>query len=69
MRGKDDGMGIRVNLDGITPAYAGKSPNVEKLAIWYLGSPPPMRGKAIKNGGFIAEERITPAYAGKSPDS
>ena len=25
MRGKEDGMKIRVDLDGITPAYAGKS--------------------------------------------
>ena len=24
MRGKEDGMKIRVDLDGITPAYAGK---------------------------------------------
>ena len=30
------------------------------------GSPPPMRGKVIKNPSMSRDERITPAYAGKS---
>ena len=30
------------------------------------GSPPRMRGKALKDGGGSLDIRITPAYAGKS---
>ena len=33
MRGKEDGMKIRVDLDGITPAYAGKSRRVAPNSI------------------------------------
>ena len=32
----------------------------------YLGSPPPMRGKAVQCGAFASCSGITPAYAGKS---
>ena len=31
------------------------------------GSPPPMRGKAIRKYWELGTPRITPAYAGKSP--
>ena len=34
-----------------------------KTAI--LGSPPPMRGKAIYFPDSLVQDRITPAYAGK----
>ena len=37
---------------------------VQPIAQW--GSPPRMRGKAEKNGGFCPGVGITPAYAGKS---
>ena len=30
-----------------------------------LGSPPPMRGKAVETTGHTQPKRITPAYAGK----
>ena len=39
---------------------------VQPIAQW--GSPPRMRGKAEKNGGFCPGVGITPAYAGKSAD-
>ena len=35
--------------------------------LWHpLGSPPPMRGKALRQRDYRSRERITPAYAGKS---
>ena len=45
MRGKEDGMKIRVDLDRITPAYAGKSVIIREQDCGATGSPPPMRGK------------------------
>ena len=44
----------------------------EKLLLSFfltslLGSPPPMRGKAIFEPSILFITRITPAYAGKSP--
>ena len=32
----------------------------------HLGSPPPMRGKALEKNKAGLKKRITPAYAGKS---
>ena len=58
-----EGLGVR---DGITPAYAGKSPRSSTGRVIPVGSPPHTRGK-----GFVAFQhgflgRITPASAGKS---
>ena len=50
---------------GITPAYAGKSAVVFSDAYDNLGSPPPMRGKAVTLPRCTPSPRITPAYAGK----
>ena len=65
MRGKVGIYKTFTHVDGITPAYAGKS--------WYrgqwcgrrLGSPPRMRGKALNSLNISPQYRITPAYAGK----
>ena len=46
MRGKDYNA-LQAKLDaGITPAYAGKSGDVDLEWVEKTGSPPPMRGKA-----------------------
>ena len=50
----------------ITPAYAGKSTRYVGSSAKRIGSPPPMRGKAIFLYGLHNVKRITPAYAGKS---
>ena len=34
--------------------------------LWFWGSPPPMRGKAVTGATAAVAGRITPAYAGKS---
>ena len=34
-----------------------------------MGSPPPMRGKAVLLQSMVLWDRITPAYAGKRPFS
>ena len=52
---------------GITPAYAGKSIEIDKDQWYSAGSPPRMRGKAQKTEKLAGRCRITPAYAGKSP--
>ena len=51
---------------GITPAYAGKSIYFSIMLFFYVGSPPPMRGKVSDTPPPILLIRITPAYAGKS---
>ena len=66
MRGKDQRSPLRFLPSRITPAYAGKSSEIILFVNWKTGSPPPMRGKASKNGRGQMIERITPAYAGKS---
>ena len=65
MRGKECCI-MTVRFWGrITPAYAGKSSRQFLFTSDFIGSPPPMRGKAR----FLAEDQteigITPAYAGK----
>ena len=86
MRGKGNNMSTGCLNLGITPAYAGKSVELnvlfclfqdhprlcgEKTAMHGFpamtgGSPPPMRGKAVRCGEFASYSGITPAYAGKS---
>ena len=50
----------------ITPAYAGKRAFRALVRACTLGSPPPMRGKALSISFAFIEPGITPAYAGKS---
>ena len=66
MRGKGPHIKISWQMDGITPAYAGKS--IVVIVIFYplMGSPPRMRGKEAELQTAIEQIRITPAYAGKS---
>ena len=85
MRGKVYSRTCSIVLDGITPAYAGKSflmflrsgllrdhPRVcgEKGSRIFqdpagMGSPPRMRGKVMRRFSASAVGGITPAYAGK----
>ena len=66
MRGKGHRPGKTCIRAGITPAYAGKSAQLNDKAAFEKGSPPPMRGKAGRLLQSKGHYRITPAYAGKS---
>ena len=66
MRGKDRTFLPLCRKVGITPAYAGKSDRDFVAVHKFLGSPPPMRGKAAMLSGDTTVTGITPAYAGKS---
>ena len=66
MRGKVRKMEQRKKPIGITPAYAGKSPERCICPHSLVGSPPPMRGKGTNKTEIKLCCRITPAYAGKS---
>ena len=48
------------------PRVCGEKMSVPMLVYRLLGSPPRMRGKAIRAGQCRPPARITPAYAGKS---
>ena len=48
------------------PRLCGEKGFYKKVPSVGIGSPPPMRGKASKVGGYGFSIRITPAYAGKS---
>ena len=65
MRGKVGAVVCGVVYSGITPAYAGKSTLYSGIRRVVLGSPPRMRGKALRGGPMARPCRITPAYAGK----
>ena len=65
MRGKAISGFFGVSVQGITPAYAGKSKTIKKPHYHVLGSPPPMRGKGSQTAPVFQIIRITPAYAGK----
>ena len=56
--------GIDKNKDH--PRLCGEKKCVCQAALYTIGSPPPMRGKARLSGSCRARARITPAYAGKS---
>ena len=66
MRGKGDSSICFGIVNGITPAYAGKSGFLKGLLNFEKGSPPPMRGKVHVLLLSKIRQRITPAYAGKS---
>ena len=48
------------------PRLCGEKINIFQILGNWLGSPPPMRGKAPAYDPKQANNRITPAYAGKS---
>ena len=48
------------------PRLCGEKRPFEAVVYRYVGSPPPMRGKAEEIRVLNIEGRITPAYAGKS---
>ena len=48
------------------PRLCGEKMDFFAVAALYPGSPPPMRGKAIRKYWELGMPRITPAYAGKS---
>ena len=48
------------------PRLCGEKLNSAFAVLIVLGSPPPMRGKAINERETVCVPRITPAYAGKS---
>ena len=48
------------------PRLCGEKLMIDLSVLWVRGSPPPMRGKAIRHAINFPEHRITPAYAGKS---
>ena len=48
------------------PRVCGEKKLVGSPTGWHLGSPPRMRGKAIRSFSDAGRFRITPAYAGKS---
>ena len=48
------------------PRLCGEKAWKSKLPVYFMGSPPPMRGKDGWNGKGMYLYRITPAYAGKS---
>ena len=66
MRGKGLFFCVVVQINRITPAYAGKSTSRAAETHPAGGSPPPMRGKVTEVEDENGYKRITPAYAGKS---
>ena len=66
MRGKPDGALAGASCERITPAHAGKTPQVQFWQGVSRGSPPRMRGKLPFDCVPAVVERITPAHAGKT---
>ena len=66
MRGKVETHDKKYWWQRITPAYAGKSNQWLMLHTKRMGSPPPMRGKGLRETVYQIGDGITPAYAGKS---
>ena len=52
---------------GDHPRLCGEKVDSTFSLLIVRGSPPPMRGKAIRKYWELGTPRITPAYAGKSP--
>ena len=48
------------------PRLCGEKIMLTRSYFFILGSPPPMRGKAVALTSKLFQHRITPAYAGKS---
>ena len=51
---------------GDHPRLCGEKEDEPAVLYMVLGSPPPMRGKAVQLPVVMSTTRITPAYAGKS---
>ena len=51
------------------PRLCGEKATMRRFSCTLSGSPPPMRGKAIRKYWELGTPRITPAYAGKSCSS
>ena len=51
------------------PRLCGEKIKFDTFSILYMGSPPPMRGKAALIAYGVIFSRITPAYAGKRADA
>ena len=47
------------------PRLCGEKAWKSKLPVYFMGSPPPMRGKAFLKNDIKIASGITPAYAGK----
>ena len=47
------------------PRLCGEKIFYTQVRKWYIGSPPPMRGKVVLCGTGFVRNGITPAYAGK----
>ena len=65
MRGKVTEHTSSVPSCGDRPRLCGEKPRWIRFHLGYLGSPPPMRGKADRTRNKEGRNRITPAYAGK----
>ena len=65
--GKRDLVTVSACVDEDHPRLCGEKDNVSLISFNVLGSPPPMRGKAVLFALADIGIRITPAYAGKSP--
>ena len=64
--GKSEKARNCVIFTGDHPRLCGEKAFRSSAAFAFLGSPPPMRGKAAKKNSERRRNRITPAYAGKS---
>ena len=47
------------------PRPCGEKKEMLRARYWAMGSPPPMRGKGMRNRAMLLRHRITPAHAGK----
>ena len=65
--GKSDVAVLQNGIAEDHPRLCGEKISSLDKAFGLLGSPPPMRGKAIYITATWATSRITPAYAGKRP--
>ena len=66
MRGKAADLIVWDTADKDHPRLCGEKRQPEHTGGHLIGSPPPMRGKALLQDFCKRRVRITPAYAGKS---
>ena len=64
--GKRQNMNMQKNAQGDHPRLCGEKCILRQSDPAAVGSPPPMRGKALETTAILSASRITPAYAGKS---
>ena len=64
--GKSGYFGIYQYINGDHPRLCGEKRGWKVRYMMLIGSPPPMRGKAVQKMWATDHQRITPAYAGKS---